>query len=244
MQTIITKNQAEMSAKAAELIIEQVKAKPDSVLALPTGKTPQLVYAKLVEAFQQGRVSFAGVKTFNLDEYVGMCRTCADSFYVYMKQHLYDHVDIRPENIFLLDGAASNLDDECANYERDIKEVGGVDLAILGIGRDGHIGFCEPGMSFDSRTIVVNLDESTRQANADDLVELKEVPAQAITMGLATIFKSRQIILLASGEHKAAIVAKALEGEVSEQVPASILQTHPQTTVILDEAAASQLKAS
>lgn len=241
MKKIIAKDLEEMSAKAAEMIIEQVKNRPDSVLALPTGKTPQLMYEKLVEAFKRGEVSFSQVKTFNLDEYVGMCRTCADSFFVYMRKHFYDQVDVRPENIFLLDGAASNLDDECANYERDIKEVGGVDLAVLGIGRDGHIGFCEPGMSFESRTTVVTLDESTRQANAGDLVELKETPKQAITMGLATIFKSRKILLLASGEHKAKILAEAINGEITEKVPASILQDHPDATVIADEAAGNQL---
>jgi len=241
MKIITTKDYQELSNKASDLIIKQIKNQPNSVLGLPTGKTPLLMYANLVEAYKNKQISFDQVKTFNLDEYVGMDRNCADSFYVYMRRHFFDLVDVRPENIFLLDGASSNLTDECANYERDIKEVGGIDLMILGIGRDGHIGFCEPGMSFDSRTSVVNLDDSTRQANAGDLIELKETPPQAITMGLATIFKSRQIMLLASGEAKATIIKKALKEPVSEAVPASILQTHPEVVVILDESAGAQL---
>jgi glucosamine-6-phosphate deaminase len=240
MNKIIVKDAEELSAKAAALIVEQLKSKPASVLALPTGKTPQLMYDQLAAAHELGEVSFAQARIFNLDEYIGLARTSADSFYVYMRRHLFDRVDVRPENIWLLDGAAGNLADECANYERHIKELGGLDLAVLGIGRDGHIGFCEPGTSFESHTFVADLTESTRQANADDLIELKQTPTRAITIGLATIFAARQILLLASGAHKAEIINQALNGPVSEQVPASILQTHPATTVILDEAAAGQ----
>ncbi len=242
MQIIITKNFEELSERAAGLIIEQIKKKPDSVLGLPTGHTPLVMYKKLVQAYGAGQVSFAQTKTFNLDEYVGLPRTSPDSFYTYMRQHFFDQVDTRPENIFVLDGAASSLTDECANYERELENLGGMDLAVLGIGQDGHIGFCEPGTSWQSRTMVVTLDKTTLNANVKDLAELACLPKQAITMGLGTIMESRRIILLASGETKRDIIKKALTGEVSEAVPASILQTHPHVTVILDEEAAGEIK--
>jgi glucosamine-6-phosphate deaminase len=239
MKTIVTKNLEELSEQAANLIIEQIKTKPNAVLGLPTGHTPLIMYQKLAQAYETGQVSFAQVKTFNLDEYVGLERTSPDSFYTYMKQHFFDRVDVKQENIFVLDGTAANLTDECANYERELESFGGMDLAVLGIGQDGHIGFCEPGTSWQSRTIVVTLDKTTLNANARDLADLAKMPEQAITMGLGTIMEARQIILLAAGESKRAIVAQSLKGEVSEAVPASILQTHPQVTVILDEAASS-----
>ena len=240
MNILIAHDYEDLSAQAAELVVEQIKNNPETVLGLPTGKTPLGLYRRLAEAYRSGRVSFARVKTFNLDDYVGVPRTCQDSFYAYMKKNLFGQVDIKPENIFLLDGTAANLSDECANYERHLDEVGGLDLAILGIGLDGHLAFCEPGTSFYTRTLAVDLAESTRQANAADLLELAETPPRAVTIGLGTLMKSRRLLLLASGAAKAAIVARALHGAISEQVPASILQTHSDVTAILDQAAAGQ----
>jgi len=240
MKIIVTNNLEELSLQAANLIIEQIKTKPNSVLGLPTGHTPLIMYQKLVQAYVTGQVSFAQVKTFNLDEYVGLPRTSPDSFYTYMRQNFFDHVDAKPENIFVLDGTAENLADECANYERELENYGGMDLAILGIGQDGHIGFCEPGTSWQSRTMVVTLDQTTLEANAKDLANSSVMPKEAITMGLGTIMEARQIILLASGESKREIVNKALKGEASEAVPASILQTHDNVTIILDKEASGQ----
>lgn len=244
MKIIITKDLEELSSQAANLIIEQIRTKPDSVIGLPTGRTPVLMYQKLVQAYQTGQVSFAQVKTFNLDEYVGLSRTSPDSFYTYMRHNFFDQVDVKQENIFVLDGSADNLTDECANYERELESYGGLDLAVLGIGQDGHIGFCEPGTSWQSRTMVITLDKTTLNANAKDLEHLTQMPDKAITMGLATIMEAKQIILLASGFAKREIVVKALKGEPSEAVPASILQTHTELTVILDEAAAGTTKFS
>lgn len=240
MKIIVTNNLEELSLQAANLIIEQIKTKPNSVLGLPTGHTPLVMYQKLVQAYVTGQVSFAQVKTFNLDEYVGLPRTSPDSFYTYMRQNFFDQVDAKPENIFVLDGTAENLADECVNYERELENYGGMDLAVLGIGQDGHIGFCEPGTSWQSRTMVVTLDKTTLEANAKDLANLSVMPQQAITMGLGTIMEARQIILLASGTSKRDILNKALKGEASEAVPASILQTHENVTVILDKEASGQ----
>jgi glucosamine-6-phosphate deaminase len=244
MKIIVTKDLEELSSQAANLIIEQIRTKPNSVIGLPTGRTPVLMYQKLVQAYQTSQVSFAQVKTFNLDEYVGLSRTSLDSFYAYMKKNFFDHVDIKQENIFVLDGLATNLADECVNYERQLESYGGMDLAVLGIGKDGHIGFCEPGVSWESRTMVINLDKSTLQSNADGLVDLDKVPERALTMGLGTIMEAKKIMLLASGVSKQEIVAKALKEKPTEKVPASILQTHTELTVILDEAAAGTTKFS
>jgi len=238
MEILVVKDYEAVSSMAAALVTRQLKAKPASVLGLPTGRTPEGLYRKLAEAFSKGGLSFDSVRTFNLDDYVGLEKNHPDSYYVYMKEHFFSKVNIRPENIYFLDGESDNLEDECANYERDLDDVDGIDLLILGIGHDGHIGFNEPGESFTSKTHVVNLTESTREANSDLMVALKEVPKQAITMGIGTMLKARCIILLASGADKADILTKALSGPVTEECPASILQTHADVTVIMDDAAA------
>jgi glucosamine-6-phosphate deaminase len=238
MEILIVKDYSAISALAANLVARQIKAKPNSVLGLPTGHTPEGMYAKLVEFFHANQLSFNDVSTFNIDAYVGLPRDHTDSYYTYMKQRLFDQVNIRAENIYFLDGDSDNLMDECANYERNIDDLNGLDLLIAGIGHNGHIGFNEPGSSFTGRTTVVDLKDNTRDVNQEILIELKEVPKQALTMGIGTMMKARSIILLASGASKAEIMKQALYGEVTEAVPASVLQTHHDLTVIMDEAAA------
>lgn len=240
MKIVITKDYNELSERAASLVIEQLEKKPSSVLGLPTGITPLGLYQSLSRYRAQGKVSFAKAKIFNLDDYVNLPHDSLDSFWNYMKENLFSHIDIKEENIYLLDGNAKNLTDEAVNFERDIAQEGGIDLLILGIGMDGHLGFCEPGMSFNARTGVANLTKSTREVNAQNLLEIKQVPAQGITMGLGTIMDARKIILLASGRHKAFIIHQALYGPVKEDIPASILQRHPDCTVLLDAEAAGE----
>jgi len=238
MEILVVKDYDAVSALAASLVVRQLQANPKSVLGLPTGRTPEGMYAKLVEAFDKGRISFHHVRTFNLDDYVGIPRTSPDSYYAYMKQHLFDKVNIRPENIYFLDGDSDNLDDECVNYEYDLDEVDGIDLMILGIGKNGHIGYNEPGADFNSKTHVVDLTQLTREVNSELMVEEKAVPEHAITMGIGTMMKSRSIILLATGKEKADTIKAAMSGPITEAVPAIVLQTHPDVTVIMDEAAA------
>lgn len=240
MKIVIARDYEEMSERAAKIIIDLIRRKPNAVLGLATGATPIRLYQLLVQAYQRRELSFEKVTTFNLDDYVGLNKESRDSFYSYMHEKLFSQIDIRPENINLLDGAASNLTDECLNYERLIKAVGGIDLQLLGIGLDGHIGFAEPGSSFDGRTFVVNLTKSTIETNVKGFVELKQSPTQGITMGIGTIMEARQILMLANGLHKAPIIHKAFYGPVTEDVPASVLQRHPDCLIVLDAAAAGE----
>ncbi|RLI23840.1 glucosamine-6-phosphate deaminase, partial [Candidatus Bathyarchaeota archaeon] len=186
-------------------------------------------------------LSFSRVTTFNLDEYVGLPPDHPQSYHYYMFHNLFDHVDVRRENVHIPDGMAENLDEECRRYEEAIKEAGGIDLQLLGIGRNGHIGFNEPGSPFDSRTRVVKLSEQTRKDNARFFNSIDEVPTHAITMGIGTIMEARRIILIASGEAKAEAIAKAVKGPKTVDVPASALQDHPDCLFIIDKEAASLL---
>lgn len=244
MDIIITKNYKTMSRMAAELIIKQIKKKPASVLGLATGRTHIELYRELVKAHRKKRVRFKKVKTFNLDEYVGLNRSDQRSYHSYMKQRLFRGLDLPKENEYILDGKAENLKKECARFERLIKQAGGIDLQILGIGRNGHIGFNEPGSSFGSKTRPVKLTASTRRANAKYFGGINKMPKAALTMGIGTIMRAKKIILLASGNEKAAIVARALQDKVSRQTPASILQKHPNCVVILDQSAAKMIAKS
>jgi glucosamine-6-phosphate deaminase len=185
-------------------------------------------------------LSFAEATFFNLDEYLGLAPDHRASYHVYMKEHFYGLIDADPARVFVPDGAAPDPEAECERYEAAIREAGGIDACVLGIGRNGHIGFNEPGASFDSRTRVVELSESTRLVNAADF-EADRAPEQAITVGMATIFESREVLLLASGTNKAGAVAAAVEGEVFESVPVSMLRSHPNAGLFLDEDAASDL---
>ena len=229
-----------MSAAAADVVAQSLEQRPSAVFMLPTGVTPLGMYRRLVEMHRTERLSFAEATFFNLDEYLGLAPDRAASYHVYMKEHFYGLIDADPARIFVPEGTASDPEAECERYEAAIAEAGGIDVCVLGIGRNGHIGFNEPGASFDSRTRVVELSESTRKVNAGDF-EADRSPERAITVGMATIFESRNVLLLASGTNKAGAVAAAMEGDVSESVPASMLRSHPNASLFLDEDAASDL---
>jgi glucosamine-6-phosphate deaminase len=229
-----------MSAAAADAVAERLREDPSTVFLLPTGTTPLGMYRRLVEMYRRGEISFSKATFFNLDEYLGLPPDHPASYHVYMKENFYGHIDADPDRIFVPNGAAPDPKAECERYEATIREAGGIDVCVLGIGRNGHIGFNEPGAPFDSRTRVVRLSESTRLVNAGDF-DSDRAPEYAITVGMATIFESREVLLLASGTNKAAVVTAAVEGDVSESVPASMLKDHPNTTLFLDEDAASDL---
>jgi glucosamine-6-phosphate deaminase len=229
-----------MSAAAAGVVAQRLREEPSTVLMVPTGTTPLGMYSRLVEMHRSGEVSFERATFFNLDEYLGLMPHHPASYHVYMKEHFYGLIDADPARIFVPDGAASDPEAECERYEAAIREAGGIDVCVLGIGRNGHIGFNEPGASFDSRTRVVRLSESTRRVNAADF-EANRAPERAITVGMATIFESKEVLLLASGTNKAGAVAAAVEGEVAESMPASMLKHHPGAGLFLDEDAASDL---
>lgn len=229
---------------AAREVIRQVQEAPESVLGLPTGSTPVPFYRELVRAYRRGEVSFARVTTFNLDEYVGLGPDHPASYHRYMREHLVAHVDLDPRRVHIPQGDAPDPDEACRRYEDLLRHAGYPDLLILGIGRNGHIGFNEPGTPFGSLTHRVRLSETTREANRIHFPPGEEPPLEAITMGTRSIMQARRILVLATGEAKAEAVAAAVLGPVTEQVPASILQLHPNVTWWLDEAAAGLLEKS
>jgi len=243
MKVIITKNYQDMSAKAARFVLAQIWRKRDSVLGLATGSTPVGMYKQLAKAHQEGRADFSKVTTFNLDEYWGLPQTDPDSYHRFMSSQLFKKINISDGSTHIPSGDAADADAVCQEYEQQIKKSGGIDLQILGIGTNGHIGFNEPGTSFDSHTHLAALSAETRRKNAAQ-VKKRTVPSHAITMGLGTIMEARKIVLIASGKEKAHAIADAIEGKVSTRNPASVLQWHPDVTVILDEAAASKLKSN
>lgn len=241
MRIIITKDYEDMSRKAANIISAQIITKPDCVLGLATGSTPVGAYKTLVEWYQKGDLDFSEVQTVNLDEYRGLTHDNDQSYYYFMHDHLFSHVNIDPEHTHIPDGTEPDPQKACNDYEDIVKMCGGTDLQLLGLGHNGHIGFNEPADEFPKFTHCVDLTESTIQANARFFEKLEDVPTQAYTMGIGTIMHAKKILLIASGKDKAEIVKKALFGPVQPQVPASILQLHPDVTVVLDEAAASCL---
>ena len=229
-----------MSAVAAEIVVGEVREKPEAVFLLPTGTTPLGMYRRLVKMHHREGLSFARATFFNLDEYLGPPPNRPASYRVYMEEIFYKLVDADPARIHVPDGSAPDPEAECERYEAAIREAGGVDLCVLGIGRNGHISFNEPGAAFHSRTRVVRLTETTRKVNASDF-EGDRAPERAITVGMASIFEARKLLLLASGANKAWAAAAALQGEISETVPASMLWRHPNATFLLDRDAASAL---
>lgn len=230
-----------MSRRAASLIAAQVVLKPEGVLGLATGSTPIGLYSQLVEWYKQGDLSFAGIRSVNLDEYLGLAPTHEQSYRYFMQQNLFDHIDIKPENTHVLNGLAADPDAECAAYDQLIRELGGVDLQLLGMGHNGHIGFNEPADAFSTGTHQVTLTESTRDANKRFFASIDEVPTHARTMGTREILQARRVLMVASGANKAQAIKDAFFGPVTPQVPASILQYHPDFTLVADEAALSLL---
>lgn len=241
MRIIKAKDYNDMSKKAANIIASQVIMKPDCVLGLATGSTPIGAYENLVEWFKEGNLDFSDVTTVNLDEYKGLDKENDQSYYYFMHKHLFDHVNIKPENTHLPDGTEEDGDRECARYESLIKSLGGADLQLLGMGHNGHIGFNEPAQEFPKVTHCVNLQESTIEANKRFFASADDVPRKAYTMGIGTIMKAKRILVAVSGEDKAEIVNKAFFGPVTPEVPASILQMHGDVIVVGDEAAFSKI---
>lgn len=231
-----------MSRVAADLIEAQVQVKPNSVLGLATGSTPLGTYQELTRRHQEGRLDFSKVITFNLDEYVGLPATHEQSYHYFMHHHLFDHINVPPEHVYIPSGTVHDFTRHCEWYEAQIRDVGGIDLQLLGIGGDGHVAFNEPGSSLGSRTRLKTLTEQTVQDNARFFETEEEVPRFAITMGVGTILEARRIVLVASGEAKAEPIARCIEGPVTAQVTASALQLHRDVVIVIDEAAASQLQ--
>ncbi|MCU9613448.1 glucosamine-6-phosphate deaminase [Caldibacillus lycopersici] len=242
MKIIEAKDYQDLSKIAADYIINKVNSFPKLKLGLATGGTPIGIYKNLIADHQKNGTSYREITTFNLDEYVGLAGHNQNSYRYYMNHHLFDHIDIQKKNTFIPRGDVDNIQSECSAYEDLIQKHKGIDLQILGIGTNGHIGFNEPGTSFKSETHVVNLTASTRMANARYFNSLEEVPTRAITMGIGTIMKSKEIILLISGEQKKEALNRLLTGTVDESFPASALKNHPYVTIIADKAAIAGLK--
>ena len=232
-----------VAAEIAELIRSRAKTSQKVVLGLATGSTPTGVYAELVRLHREEGLSFKQVLTFNLDEYWPMKPDELQSYVRFMREHLFDHIDIEPRNIHIPDGTSSRetVWDHCQQYEQSIKDVGGIDIQILGIGRTGHVGFNEPGSARESKTRLITLDSVTRRDAASDFFGEENVPRKAITMGVGTILSARKVILMAWGEGKAKVVARAVEGEITTQVAASFLQQHANARFVIDQAAAAEL---
>lgn len=233
MNIIKAKNYEDLSKMAALIIGAQTLNKPDSVLGFATGGTPVGTYAELVRLNKEGVLDFSRITTFNLDEYFGNPVTDKNSYYYFMHDNLFNHINIKKESVNLPNGMAADADKECERYEKAIAEAGGIDLQLLGIGHNGHIGFNEPADVFVDKTNHIKLTDSTIDANARFYASRDEVPKSALSMGIGTIMNARGIIMLISGKDKKAIAEKALYGPVTPQVPASILQYHPNCTVIL-----------
>lgn len=234
MKLIRTENYSEMSLEAGKIIVDRIHSYPSLTMGLATGSTPKGVYKYLIEDYKVNGTTYKQVKSVNLDEYIGLQAQDPNSYHYFMRQNLFNHLDINENHTHIPNGAASNLEQECLRYEQLIKELGGVDLQLLGIGQNGHIGFNEPGTSFSSRTHIVTLAENTREANSRFFHSLEEVPTHAITMGIASILDSKEILLLVSGEKKAEALLKFMNGEISEDFPASALKHHENVTVIAD----------
>ena len=241
MKIYKAKDYKDMSRKAANIISAQVIMKPNCVLGLATGSTPIGTYDQLVEWYNKGDLDFSEVTTVNLDEYNGLPRTNDQSYYYFMHQHLFDRVNIDPERTNVPNGMEPDAEKECGRYEELIRSLGGVDLQLLGLGHNGHIGFNEPGEAFEKETHCVDLTESTIEANKRFFASADDVPKQAYTMGIKTIMQAKKILIVVNGENKADIVERAFFGPVTPEVPASILQLHNDVTLVGDEAALAKI---
>lgn len=241
MKIIITHDYQELSERASQVVIKTIDDNPNATLGLATGSTPLGLYEKLVEKFKGQVISFSNIKTYNLDEYYNLEKAHPQSYYYYMHWYLFNHVDIKPENINLPESSGKGLQALCNDYNEKLKNAV-IDLQVLGIGNNGHIGFNEPGTPFERETHIVELTPETRKANRRFFNTLDEVPRYAITMGIKNILTAKKILLLASGISKAQAIKDLVMGPVTEQVPATALKNHPNVTIIIDRAAGSLLK--
>lgn len=242
MEIIIQPTPEEASRLAARLVAHALREKPDCVLGMATGGTPVKLYEELVRLHVEEDLDFSRATAFNLDEYVGLPGDHPCSYRYFMEEHLYRHVNISPERVHIPNGMAEDIPAECEMYEAAIRTAGGIDMQILGIGSDGHIGFNEPTSSLASRTRIKTLTDKTRRDNARTFGSVKDVPKHVLTMGVGTIMDSRQVVLLAFGSQKANAIARTVEGPISAMMPASILQTHRVAKIFMDEEAAGLLE--
>jgi glucosamine-6-phosphate deaminase len=238
---IIARDYDDMSEKAAMLFLKQINKKDNSLLGLATGSSPVGIYRNLIRWHREGLLDFSAVKTASLDEYVGLGPGDPQSYRHFMDENLFDHINIKTENTHIPNGKADDLDKEIEDYEKRIEMLGGIDMQLLGIGRNGHIGFNEPSTCFMTSTHLVELTEDTREANARFFESLDDVPEKAITMGIGTIMKARKIVLVSYGEKKADALFKSFFENTDPQVPGSILQYHADVTVVADKAAMSRI---
>ena len=240
MRIIVCDNYDLLSKKAAQIVGSQMILNPKSILGLATGSTPIGMYKNLIKMYEEGLIDFSKTTTFNLDEYYQLPINNNQSYHYFMDENLFNHININRENIHIPNGMADDIDAECVLYDKMIDD-NGIDIQVLGIGNNAHIGFNEPTINFNKGTHMVTLDESTREANARFFNSIDEVPTKAITMGTGSIFKSKKILLLASGINKAEAIYNTVHGKVTPEVPSSILQFHKDVIIILDKEAASLL---
>ena len=240
MKVIVVKDYQAMSDLGAEIIANTIKANPSCTLGLATGSSPIGTYQNLVKAYENKEISFKDVKTYNLDEYCGISRSIPQCYYYFMNDNIFNHVDICEENVHIPAVSNENLDEDCKKYN-DMLHEANIDLQLLGIGGNGHIGFNEPGTPFTQETFIVELTEKTRQDNKRSFQSIDEVPTHAITMGIQNIMQAKKILMLISGISKADTVVKLLSGDISPDFPASVLQNHPDVTIIIDQDAYSKM---
>lgn len=241
MNVLIYENEEQIGIAAGNYMCGQVLQKPDSVLGLATGSTPLKPYGQMIELHKKGVVDFSSVTTFNLDEYVNLDIKDKNSYHSFMHENLFDHINIPEESINFLNGNAEDLEQECKDYEQKIKNAGGIDIQLLGIGSNGHIAFNEPADCFQRWSHVVTLKESTVQDNSRFFNSIEEVPTQAVTMGIGSIMQAKKILIIALGTNKAKAIKQLIDGNVTPMCPASVLQFHTDVTLMLDKAAASLL---
>lgn len=241
MNVLVFDTEEQIGIAAGYYMCGQVLQKPDSVLGLATGSTPIKAYDHMIKLYRQGAVDFSQVTTFNLDEYCNLDVKDKNSYHSFMYENLFNNINIPDENINFLDGNAADVEQECKNYEKKIKQAGGIDIQLLGIGSNGHIAFNEPAESFQRWSHIVALKESTIKDNSRFFNSIEEVPTHALTMGIGSIMQAKRILIIALSEHKAKAVKQVIDGQVTPQCPASVLQFHPDVTLMLDKGAASLL---
>ncbi len=241
MRVEIVKDYGKLSRKAARFVAGLIEINPQAALGLPTGSTPLGLYEELVNIYEEHDLDFSYIKTFNLDEYVGLSRDHSRSYYNYLQENFIKKVNLKSRNTYFIDGKAPDKKEECNKYEEKILKAGGLDLVILGIGRNGHIGFNEPAEELVARTHQVELAKETIEANSRFFDSEDEVPREALTMGIGTILTADQILLIANGNSKAAAIEKLFSGKISTNFPASLLHTHPAVTVMIDQEAADRI---